>query len=110
MAPDTLTKTLEDGVTPPAATLENALAAKAPTTAQLEPKQHSKPAASKSRHSTATTAKAAPAKPTPVATTEDQDVDLLAALITHNTPKPAAPAKPQTKAAKKLEKEKQQPE
>jgi hypothetical protein len=120
MAPDTLTRTLEDGVPPPTATLEKALAAKTPTTAQLQPKQHSRQPATHLPSRTAVTAKAAPAKepsrlPEPAVDTTDEDVNLLAALIAHSVatpappPKPAVEAKPKTsvKAAKKLEKEKQ---
>jgi len=118
MAPDTLTKTPEDGVPPPTAPLEKALAAKTPTTAPLEPKRHSRPPATHVR--TVATATAAPPKapsrtPEPVVATTDEDVNLLAALIAHSTaapappPKPAVAVKPKTtvKAPTKLEKEKQ---
>jgi len=120
MKPDTLTKTLEDGVPPPVPPLEKALMVKTPTPAQLAPKQPGRPTASHLPTSTVATAAAAPAKapsrlPEPAAATTDEDVNLLAALIAHNTaapaprPKPSVTAKPKTsvKASKKLEKEKQ---
>lgn len=105
-APDTLAKTIEPGVAPPAATLEKALTAKAPSTAQPESKQHKKSATSKSVPSTSATAAVSPAKvphakPTVAATATDQDVNLLAALIAHSEAAPAPAPQPSLTGAAK---------
>jgi hypothetical protein len=72
-----LTAALEEGVKPPKATIQKALEAKETSKAQAIPK----PAAPSTTNEK---------KPTVVAT-KDKDVNLLAALITHNNA-PAAPA------------------